>query len=522
MYIYNPKPLGFPSRSTEQLITSRRGQRSSDNAERVVSEFLGRGGINSRDIWALEGLGQLTTDDLSKKLKHLSFLPHFVESNGKDVWLKPSVMDPGIYAGPENYVKSGLLQGCLERVFKDNKKFRHIKVALVDLTKDVMQPEFAGSFDHKLPVMAASIPKIAAMLAAHQLLQDLRVAVKKQHKGAKDLNELFKLVRQDWGDTQHDHGGKAEPFTRGVSLRGKLVLVNGNKIPLHEPKAPRLEHVVEGAPKAIKFRSTGQSKAQLETIIDEFTQAFEDLDTARKTLNEEEKKGNAIRVAEARRKHKERLRQFDQEKAKLNALGFLERMRVMIGGLIPASNYATSTIVRDVGFLYIASTLLQSGLYDTNRNGGLWLGGDYWSTSWKGPLGGEKSLVTATAGSLAAFMTLLMQNKLVSPAASFRMRSLMQIEPLNLTHPTTISMFEQGLSPFGPMKRVLVKIGSEKKGPASRILHECAYIEHEVKDMKDGKKTLRYVAVGLGAKSADELRELILQLYSCISSNNYP
>ena len=67
----------------------------------------------------------------------------------------------------------------------DNKKFRHIQVALVDLTKGVMQPEFAASFDHKQPVIAASIPKVAAILAAFQLQHDLRVTLKKRAWGLK-------------------------------------------------------------------------------------------------------------------------------------------------------------------------------------------------------------------------------------------------------------------------------------------------------------------------------------------------
>jgi len=139
------------------------------------------------------------------------------------------------------------------------------------------------------------------------------------------------------------------PFTDGVSLRGKLVLRRGTEVVLDEPKVPQLAHVFAGipvkSPVTINFSSTGENKDQLKTIIDEFEKKLE-----------KDRKG---------------------AQRKIDALGFLERLRIMMGGLVPASNYATSTIVRDVGFLYIASTLLQSGLNDTNRNGGLWLGADY-------------------------------------------------------------------------------------------------------------------------------------------------
>ena len=76
-------------------------------------------------------------------------------------------MNPGIYDGAEKYKIAPTLQECLKTVMAMEKgKYRHIKVALVDLTKNVMQPEFAASFDHREPVFVASVPKIAAMLAA--------------------------------------------------------------------------------------------------------------------------------------------------------------------------------------------------------------------------------------------------------------------------------------------------------------------------------------------------------------------
>jgi hypothetical protein len=190
VYIYDRQPSGSQSRSTGQLTTYRLAQRNPYYLDRTISGFLGRRENHSRYGWAHEGLGQLTTDELSKKLQHFSFLPHFVERNGKDVPLTPRAMDPGIYDGPQNYKIAPRLQDCLKTVMAmENGKFRHIKVALVDLTKNVMQPEFAASFDHKEPVFAASVPKIAPMLAAYQLRHDLRVAWKQ--KAVKTLDDLL-------------------------------------------------------------------------------------------------------------------------------------------------------------------------------------------------------------------------------------------------------------------------------------------------------------------------------------------
>lgn len=471
-------------------------------------------------VWAQEGLGLLTTDELSKKLNYLSLLPHFVERNGKDVPLTPGVMDPGIYDGPEKYkIKiNEKLQDCLKNVMvMENKKFRHIKVALVDLTKGFDRPEFAASFDHRQQVYVASIAKIAPMLAVHQLLQDLQFATKQ--KGAKTIKALFELVHKDWADTQLE--GKTTPFTAGISLRGKLVLVRGEKIKLgepNEPKAPQLDrifaNVPAGTPVKIEFRSTGENFGQLKTIIDDFNlkKEINELQQARQELAAAKttplRKMVERKLAEAKQKLKEaKQKKQPLAKQKLEGLGFLERMGIMVGGSVPASNYATSTIFRDVGYLYIASTLLQSGLYDTNRKGGLWF---------RDPRGRIAQPWSATAGSLAAFMTLLVQERLVSPIASKRMGLLMQKVP-DLTYPGTGSWFKKSLEELknrGSLKRVLAKVGRYKGAD------DFAYIEREVDDGKGGKKTLHYVAVGLRAKRSSELEQLILELDKCILANN--
>lgn len=95
----------------------------------------------------------------------------------------------------------------------------------------------------------------------------------------------------------------------------------------------------------------------------------------------------------------------------------------------------------------------------------------------------------------------------------------MQIEPINPTHPTTQSYFEDGLSALR-LKKVLAKIGFIKDG----FSHECAYIERDVHCGKDKKwiLPLRYVAVCLGAKSVRELKQIIDELDVCILANNRP
>jgi hypothetical protein len=432
-----------------------------------------------------------TAEGLRQKLRFLAFLPHWAEQAGKDVELQPSVADPGIYDGPIKYLVAKDLQDCLMKVM-GRRQFAHMKVALVDLTKDVTKPEFAGYY-HKSQVFVASIAKIAPMLAAFQLRQDLRVATKQ--KKPTTLAEVFAAVRDDWAATQR--GGKAAPFTRGVSLQGKLVaLAGGGKVVLVEPKAPRLENVfasvASGGAVTIEFNSTGEDRTALNTLVKDYNHPSDGLPAGKN------------RAALARKK-------FLEAKGKIDALGFWERMGIAVGGDVPASNFATSTIVRDVGFLYIASTLIQSGLYDSNRAGGLWLGADYHGRSWRGALAGGVAQ-SATSGSLAAFMTLLAQNRLVGSQASAGMRRVMQKRP-SLTFPGTGSWFLEGLSPL-PIKLALAKVGLA--GGAD----DLAYIERDVELSDGSKKPLRYVAVALRARNGSELSAVIRELDKCILANN--
>lgn len=465
-----------------------------------------------------------TAEGLRHKLRFLSFLPHWTEQAGKDVKLKPSIIDPGIYDGPIKYLIAKDLQACLMKVM-ERRAFAHIKVALVDLTKDLAKPEFAGYY-HKSQVFVASIAKIAAMLGAFQLRHDLRVATKQ--KKPKSLAELFAAVRDDWAQTQSV--GRAEPFTRGITLQGKLVaLARSAKVALVEPKAPRLETVLapvaSGGAVTIEFNRTGEDWAKLESLIKAYNRASYGYSAARKSragaqseLEKAQQSGFSARVtaarsklADAERKLAPAQRKYLEARGKIDALGFWERMGIAIGGDVPASNFATSTVVRDVGFPYIASTLLQSGLYDTNRNGGLWLGADYYGRSWRGALAGGPAQ-SATPGSLAAFMTLLAQKRLVGSQASGDMHRVMMKRP-TFTFPGTGSWFLEGLGHLS-LTTALAKVGLA--GGAD----DLAYIEREVEVSGGSKTTLRYVTVGLRARSGDELRELIRELDKCVLANN--
>jgi V8-like Glu-specific endopeptidase len=443
--------------------------------------------LDESELDDLASLEEGETPKAAAAKLQLAVLPrHLAAVSGKDVELTPSVMDPGIYDGAEKYKLTEPLQTCLMEAMKRS-KLTHIKVALVDLTKGVNKPEFAG-FNHNKQVFAASVPKIAAMLGALQLRHDLRGAL--AQKKSKNLADLFAAVRTDWKGTH------AAPY----------------------PKAPELERVVAdvttGSPIAIAFRSTGETKDQLSTLIDEFNATQKAFSKAQKALRLA--KGRPALEKAAGAKVVATKVKFEAARQAVADLGFLERLRIAIGGNVPASNYAISTIVRDVGYVYIASSLVQSGLHDGKRNGGLWLAADYWSTGWaSGKALGSGIAQSATAGSLAAFMTLLAQDRLVSPQASIEMKALMKKEP-NPTHPGIASWFKEGLKTLkdeGLLKRVFSKVG------AMQGVDDCTLIERKV-IVGSTQKLLCYVAVGLRSRESDELIKLILELDKCILANN--
>ena len=123
----------------------------------------------------------------------------------------------------------------------------------------------------------------------------------------------------------------------------------------------------------------------------------------------------------------------------------------------------------------------------------------------------------ATAGAAAALMTLLVQGRVTDTLSCQEMRALIQKTPFPSTHPTLVSWFEEGLATLpgrGAIKTALSKLGVHSG------IDDCAYIVRKV-DLDGGRTVdLRYVAVGLRARTKEELKEVILGLDKCILLNN--
>jgi hypothetical protein len=126
--------------------------------------------------------------------------------------LATSDLNPGFIDASDNLLtdtSSGGLQTCLQRLITT--QFNHylgkasntapsgadrLRVALVDLSgAKIARPDFAG-WGSTAPVYAASVAKILAVYAAHQLRMDLRQLAAAQGIGAGAA--LEKAARQSW------------------------------------------------------------------------------------------------------------------------------------------------------------------------------------------------------------------------------------------------------------------------------------------------------------------------------------
>ena len=295
------------------------------------------------------------------------------------------------------------------------------------------------------------------------------------------LDALFDTIRDDWGATQLDVNASAPPLTSTMTRRRDLVLVQGATVPLTDPKSPPLARVFgavpAGDPVAVEFSTTGQDKTQLEHLADD----------CRDGKPESQKN--------------------------LDDLGFRERLRMMMMDRTRASNYAASTIVADVGSLSIASTLLQSGLFDPARGGGLWLASNYAGKKW--PAGAAiGSAESATAASAAAFLTLLRQDQLVDRDASTAMRDLLT-EGVSTIDGNRSTRGLAKLPDEGPLLT-----GLSSGGISSPGMHDWAVIARQLHTT--GKDVIHSIAVGLGSMKAAEWPSLIVELDNCIRAHNSP
>ena len=388
-------------------------------------------------------------------------------------------LDPGIYDGADKYRIAQPLQDCLKAAVKKAGS-GSAPIALVDLTKDPSTPEFAG-WNHKAQTFPASMAKLIPMFAAFQLRADLK-AIQSTLGGA-PAADVFAEARRQWTATQTPASDAAVATVSGLLGRqGDLATWNGKPVALPANSfLPDLETIFDtGA--GFPFKSVPLGILAPSTCsgpcaeIDEFVQ-----------LERIERFGNG-----GDRKH-----------------GFLQRQKLSIGF---SNNKAATSCIADIGFPYIASLLMQTGLWDPARGGGLWLGAGYGGLTWRASLLGGQT-VSATPGALAALLTLIARDLTVDAPSSAAMRALFNKRDYPGTF--TRSGFQGGLDAelrrLGlPKATVYSKLGL-LAGPE----YDCAIIERT-----EGGKRLKYVAVAMNVPGTAAMHKLIVALDQCIRTNN--
>lgn len=176
---------------------------------------------------------------------------------------------------------------------------------------------------------------------------------------------------------------------------------------------------------------------------------------------------------------------------------FIQHMKLMIG---KSNNRSAAHCINAIGFQYINGALEAEGLYEPGR-GGLWLGANYGGRNWKIEPSSRRTHMGATAKSVAHFLTLLEDSRLVSEAASHEMRELMRMAG---------TWFGEGLLKARPPRQMTDHYG--KVGVVDTLC-DCAVIERSA-----AGRRIRYAAVALSAPSADTLHKLIVKLDDYIQS----
>ncbi len=193
-----------------------------------------------------------------------------------------------------------------------------------------------------------------------------------------------------------------------------------------------------------------------------------------------------------------------------------------------SNNYVASVVIKKIGFNYINSVLWQSGIYDKNRGGGLWVGrayagGKFWHRDPVAKLShGTNSL------SMVKYMTLLEQGRLVSPKDSesikyflsdtrFRIKFVRGIMDLGLK----VNNYAKAVK--DPTRKATIWRKSGTMKGSHRISHDAILVERQVcKDKEcNNKVLLRYAAAGVSQYAAVRgMRLWGKQLDRCIQKNN--
>jgi len=375
-----------------------------------------------------------------------SLLPHSMSLRGQTTHriLNPNDMNPGFWRG-NGVRQSDALQKIVQDAINANGDLERLRFAIVDLSDNGRGVAFAGHNSTE-QVFCGSMAKMACVYAAHQLKFDLN-ALAADEPALTTKKALFDRAWEIWVKTQAlDPAATVDKFDLDLSVQGSLVLKSGSIVQM---SAGGQESYQNWNPKQPNPRADASPNLPAIFDVDESARPLKV--TFKKSrdpkmlalLSPDEDTDYLLNPNNVNKKFKDRLSGFRFEAghaatyetlpADVKALftvdskdgvPFFERMLLMGD---ESNNHATRTCVLDVGYLYIASALWQSGLFSTERKGGFWLGAPYvigpgWITNPAPvPAAGSndsRKYQCTTAATSAAYMTLLAQGRLISEESS--------------------------------------------------------------------------------------------------------
>ena len=194
---------------------------------------------------------------------------------------------------------------------------------------------------------------------------------------------------------------------------------------------------------------------------------------------------------------------------------FHDWMRLMLRW---SNNKAASKCIRALTYPYINGVLAAAGFFDPSTKTGLWMSGDYQDRDWLPDNGAGQRLsprwarlqgrpasnFTGTAFQVARLMTLLAQGRLIDPASSTAMITI-------LTGANGIGSYIKGGLPVAlrPVSSIKSKIGFGNDS----FSHDCAIVH------PDPARTIRYVVVALGGhpnRAKADLRKMVVRFHGCV------
>jgi hypothetical protein len=347
-----------------------------------------------------------------------------------------------------------------------------MKYAVVDLSKSASPPEFAG-VRFALPSTIGSIGKAAVMYAAYQLRWQLRNLMT---SGGHTKAAAFAAQRTAWLATQTPPPGPPTPVSGDLGRRGSLMTFKGSLVTVPTGSTlPDFAKIFDPLSATIDFHSKRTSLLEASAnACDEFAVLYHDAAT---------KQGANSWFA------------------------FLQRMKMMAG---LSDNPASGVCIDQLGFAYINSVMVESGLWNPVRGGGIWISANYAGRGWRKspqPIGGF--VQSGSAGAVAALFTMLARDLAVDAWSSGKMREIL----LKSAYP--------GAGTRSPVKQAL----DSAAGRQSKVTSKLGLIDNTVNDAAiveriEGGKSLKYVVVILGASTDAELTAVALALDNCVRRNN--